>query len=330
VAHYTGCPAASSSIARLILGMRRLPGSIRSRPYHRRSRGREGSAACLRDHREYLRRTTARVRSKNVLRSRDQSVELPSPPRGSPLAGLSILLCILFGAPAPLVAADLGDAEARYEQGDMAGAATLARALATAEGFALAARATLVEAIYLTPDADKQALVERAAADAEAALARDPDYVDAQLQLAIALGQLADLEDPLIAHVHGYARQGKALIDRALALDPDNAWAHALLAMWHLHIVARAGDALAASLYGASRATGLKLCADAIAAPDEAFALKYGCARILLELDPDQFAGTAEQALAAVKQAPPQDAADRLVQSAAGRLLAELETTQPQ
>jgi hypothetical protein len=270
------------------------------------------------------------VRSKNVLRSRDQSVELPSPPRGSPLAGLSLLLCLIFGAPVPLVAAGLGDAQARYEQGDMAGAAVLARALATAKGFALAARATLVQAIYLTPVADKPALVERAAADAEAALARDPDYVDAQLQLAIALGQMADLEDPLSAHVNGYAGQGKALIDRALALDPDSAWAHALLGMWHLQIVARAGDALAASLYGASRETGVKLCAQAIAGPDEALALKYGCARTLLELDPDQFAGTAEQALAAVKQAPPHDAADRLVQAAAGRLLAELETTRPQ
>ena len=175
-----------------------------------------------------------------------------------------IVLCMVVGAPAPLVAAGLGDAEARYEQGDMAGAATLARALASAKGFALAARATLVEAIYLSPDADKQALVERAAADAEAALVRDPNHVDAQLQLAIALGQLADLEDPLSAHVNGYAKQGKALIDRALALDPDDAWAHALLGMWHLRIVARAGDALAASLYGASRKTGVELCAQAI------------------------------------------------------------------
>ena len=86
-----------------------------------------------------------------------------------------IVLCLVVGAPAPLVAAGLDDAEARYEQGDMAGAAALARSLASAKGFALAARATLVEAIYLSPDADKQGLLERAAADAEAALARDPD-----------------------------------------------------------------------------------------------------------------------------------------------------------
>ena len=246
------------------------------------------------------------------------------------MAGFLIALCVVSGAVAPTAAAGLDEAETRYEQGDMAGAASLARSLASAKGFTLAARATLVEAIYRSSDADKQALVEQAAADAAAALARDPNHVDAQLQLAIALGQLADLEDPLSAHVNGYAKRGKALIDRALALDPDNEWAHALLGMWHLRIVQRAGDALAASLYGASRNTGIELCAQAMAAPHEAFALKYGCARTLFELDPDQFADTAEQTLAAVKQTNPRDAADRLVQAAAGRLLAEVETTRPQ
>jgi hypothetical protein len=100
--------------------------------------------------------------------------------------------------------------------------------------------------------------------------------------------------------------------------------------MWHLRVVARAGDALAASLYGAIRQTGVELCAEAMAEPHEAFALKYGCARTLLELDPARFAGAAERALAAVQQAAPHDAADRLVQAAAGRLLAELETNRAQ
>jgi hypothetical protein len=246
------------------------------------------------------------------------------------MARLLIVLCMLVGAPAPLVAAGLGDAEARYGRGDMAGAAAVGRSLASAKGFALAARATLVEAVYLSPAADKQALVEQAAADAEAALARDPRHVDAHLQLAIALGQLAELEDPLSAHVNGYASRGKALIDQALALDPDNPWAHALLGMWHLRIVARAGDALAASLYGASRKTGVALCAQAIAGRHEALALRYGCARLLWELDPDRFAVTAERALAAIKQAQPGDAADRLVQAAAKRWLAELDTNRSQ
>ena len=45
-----------------------------------------------------------------------------------------------------------------------------------------------------------------------------------------------------------------------------------------------------------------------------------------LALDPDRFANGAEQALAAVKEVKPQDAADPLMQAEAERLLAELKT----
>jgi hypothetical protein len=102
----------------------------------------------------------------------------------------------------------------------MAGAAALARSLDSAEGFALAAKATLVQGAYLSPAGDKQALFERAAADAEAALARDPARVDAHLLLALALGHLAELETPLSAPIGGYGRKGNALVEPALAVDP--------------------------------------------------------------------------------------------------------------
>jgi hypothetical protein len=94
--------------------------------------------------------------------------------------------------------------------------------------------------------------------------------------------------------------------------------------MWHLRIVHRAGDSLAESLYGASRETGEALCSEAMAGADQPLALKYGCARTLVELDPEAFAATAAQALDALKQAPTEDAVDRLVQAEAAQLLAEL------
>ena len=208
----------------------------------------------------------------------------------------------------------------------MAGAAALARALNSAEGFALAARATLVQGAYLSPAGAKQALFELAAADAEAALAREPDRVDAHLQLAMALGHLAELEDPLSAHVNGYAAKGRELLERALALDSGNGWAPALLGLWHLRIVARAGDALAASLYGASREAGVALCAQAMAAPHAALALQHGCAVALVELDPERFGDTAERTLAGIKDARARDAVDGLVQAEAARLLAGLKS----
>jgi hypothetical protein len=241
-----------------------------------------------------------------------------------PLAVWLLALGLVLGWCAGAAAAGLGEAEARYARGDMTGAASLARSLNSAEGFALAAKATLVQGAFLSPAAAKQALFELAAADAAAALAQEPDRVDAHLQLAMALGHLAELEDPLRAHMGGYAKEGKALLERALALDPGNRWAQALLGIWHLRIVARAGDALAERLYGASRETGVALCSQAIARPRQALALEYGCAVALIGLDPDRFAGTAERMLAAVKEARAEDAADRLVQIEAARVLAGL------
>jgi hypothetical protein len=160
-----------------------------------------------------------------------------------------------------------------------------------------------------------------------AALARDPDHVDAHLQLAMALGHLAELQDPLSAHVNGYAKSGKALIDQALALDPGSQWARALLGIWHLRIVQRAGDALGQSLYGASRESGRELCRDAMTGTHGALALKYGCAVALVELDPHEFAASARQTFAAIKEAPARDAADRLVQGEAERMLDKLKST---
>jgi tetratricopeptide (TPR) repeat protein len=246
----------------------------------------------------------------------------------SRITRLVVTCCLLLGA-VPAAGAGLSDAEALYEQGDMAAAASLARSQDSAEGFALAAKATLVQAAYLSPEAHKQALFELAAADAQAALARDPNHVDAHLQLAIAFGQLAELGDPISAHVNGYAKDGKALLDRALALDPDNQWALALLGLWHLRVVARGGEALAESLYGATRETGVELCSKVMAG-NSALALKSGCAVALIKLDSDRFADAAEQTLAAVKEAQARDAADRLVQGEAGRLLDQLKSLDSQ
>ena len=91
-----------------------------------------------------------------------------------------------------------------------------------------------------------------------------------------------------------------------------------------------AGDTLAQSLYGASRETGTQLCAQAIAGPHEALALKYGCAVALIELDPDRFADPAGRALAAIEEAKAEDAADGLVQADAARLLEEIKSGGPQ
>ncbi|MGH6912473.1 MAG: hypothetical protein ACREH3_02060 [Geminicoccales bacterium] len=232
---------------------------------------------------------------------------------------------LVAGLTPPAAVADLAAAQALYEQGAMHRAAQTARHLQTANGFALAAKATLADAIYLTPKAAEPALLERAADDARRALQLDPNHVGAMLELAVALGHLAEEEGPITAHLNGYAEDGKKLLDKALALDPDNPWAHGLLGIWHLQVVRYASDELASKLYGASRKRGLEQCARAEALAPTDLVLSYGCAISMLELDKERYGAEAARLLNAVVRMPAQDAAERLVQREARRAIGDLE-----
>ena len=207
----------------------------------------------------------------------------------------------------------------------MTAAAAAARRQDGADGLTLAARATLVEALYLAPAAARQVLVERAIDDARAALAQAPDHYGAHLQLALALGALAELEGPITAHLKGHAREGRELLERARQLaPPGDPWPDGLLGIWHLQLVRFGSAALAAELYGASAEEGLALCRRAAARAPAALALRYGCAASMLDLDPAGLGPEALAELAAIVALPAADAAERLVQGAARRRIAEV------
>jgi len=128
------------------------------------------------------------------------------------MAWLGLVLGLLLTVPGRAAAAELADAEALYTQGKMLAAAQIARSIGGAEALTLAAKATLVAALYLAPEADQAKLLQRAAKDARKALALDPDDEAALLQLALALGQTAERAGPITAHLEGYAKE--------LGLDP--------------------------------------------------------------------------------------------------------------
>jgi hypothetical protein len=206
----------------------------------------------------------------------------------------------------------------------MRAAARLARKVDGAAGLTLAARASLVEALYLAPDPDKSPLLERAADDARRALTLDPGYEPAYLQLAIALGQMAERAGPLTAHLEGYAREGRQLLERARALAPDDPWPDGLLGIWHLQIVRYGSAVLAAELYGASETEGVRLCRRAAERAPTVIALRYGCVVSMLELNPERYRREALQTLAAIVRMPAADAAERLIQRDARAQLDEL------
>lgn len=217
-----------------------------------------------------------------------------------------------------LAASPLDQALALYGEGNMLEAARLARDAGSADGYALAAKATLVDAVYLAPETARFVRLEAAADDAARALELDPNHIDAMLRLAVALGSMAELEDPVSAHMKGYAYQGKQLLDRALALAPDYAWTNGLTGIWHLQVVRHAGDQLARSLYGASRAAGRRLCARALKLDPDALALRFGCAMSLLDLDRSAYHDEALAELQkVVRGAAGGDAANRLIRERA-------------
>lgn len=242
---------------------------------------------------------------------------------------VSLVLAVLVSTAAPGHADELRSAEALYRRGDLAGAATLGRQLGGARGWSLAAKATLVDAVWRAGPESQTDLLRQAAEDARAALELDPEFVDAHLQLAIALGQLGDLRDPVSAHLLGYGHEGKLHLDRALELAPDDPWTHALLGIWHLQIVRRAGAMLAEELYGASEADGVTFCREALVlAPDDPN-LGFGCAVSLLELDGARYRADALALLEAIKSRTPEDEADRLVLQEAGRVVERVKAGEP-
>ncbi|HSA82751.1 MAG TPA: hypothetical protein VLE23_18175, partial [Geminicoccaceae bacterium] len=218
----------------------------------------------------------------------------------------------------------LAAAGALYERGEMLAAAEIARRAGGAEGLVLAAKATLVDALYLADPAAKPGLLERAVADAREALALAPEDEEPYLQLAIALGALADWEGPIAAHLSGHAKEGYELLRRARQLAPEDAWPVGLLGIWHLQIVRHGSAALAAELYDASAEAGLELCREAETLAPEALALRYGCAVSLLDVDPERFGDEALGTLLAIVRMPAADAAERLVQGAARERIAAL------
>lgn len=234
-----------------------------------------------------------------------------------------LILLPLLGPPAG--AADpLAEAERLFERGNMLEAARLARREGSADGLALAAKAMLVDAIYVAPEAAREGLLDQAADAARAALALEPDHVDAMLRLAMALGHKAELGDPVSAHMSGDAEEGRELIERALALAPNDVWANGLLGIWHLQVVRHGGDTLASSLYDASREEGIRLCEDALALDPEATPIRFGCARSLLDIDPDAYREVAMRELRKVVAAPADDAAGRLIKERAWALIRDL------
>jgi hypothetical protein len=226
-----------------------------------------------------------------------------------------LLIVLLLVLTPPAFAQGVRDA---YRDGAFLEAAVAAEGRGGAEDLAFAARSLLAQALT-GADRDVDALLGRAETNARRALALDPGLVEAQLQLAVALGMQGRRASVAEAVRKGYAREGRALIRGALARAPDEAWAHALEGGWNLEIVRR-GGAVGARYYGASVAAGRAAFerARALAPDDPVIAYQYAVA--LLELDADRNRAEATRLLEAARACRAGDAFERRMQRKADRV----------
>ncbi len=231
----------------------------------------------------------------------------------------SLILAALLVSGAPLALADIAKADAAFRAGkyDLALAETVDEP--SADAHALRARVILAKVMCANHDPDR-ALIERARAEADAALRQDAAHGEGRLQKAIALSLLTRSMTLSEARESGFGPQARKLAEGVLASDPGNHYALGFLAVWHVE-VHRRGGSLGAAVMGASLKTARKYYAEAVRlAPDDA-GLRWQWARALAAFDAKKYHGEIEAELEAALAIDPQTDLDRVMQDRARTLL---------
>jgi tetratricopeptide (TPR) repeat protein len=238
---------------------------------------------------------------------------------------LTILVSVAMGptSSAAPPEEELARAERLYMTGDFIAAARIAESVPSVRGQTLAARAMLAHAAYVAPPAERLGRYREAARLARTAIDYDAGKAEAYRYLVIALGHVARDRSLLVAHFEGYADEGRRLIDRALTLEPDSPWGHAVLGAWHTEVVAEAGAALAEYLYDASAERAKVAFETAIRLEPDNPVLRFEYAQAVVRLGGPGSAAAARNQLAAVVEMTPRDAVETIVTSRARRALEE-------
>ena len=216
-----------------------------------------------------------------------------------------------------------------YASGQYLAAADSAEAHSNPASLAFASRALMAACVTATDPGRIGAWLDQAESNARDALRLDAESVDARVQLALIYGVRGRRASVAQAIARHYAPRGRRLLEEALAREPDNAWAHALLGAWHLEVLRR-GGAAGAAVYGARLSSGIAEFerARALAPNDSMIALHYAVA--LIELDPEAHAQRAGGLLAEVANTAPRDAFEAHAQRAARRVARALDEDGPE
>ena len=222
--------------------------------------------------------------------------------------------CLIAAAPVRPDAAQL------FRLGQFAAAAEAGRAEHTAQSLAVAARATLTRAAFLTSDRNEaKALTLQGESDADAALRLDPHNYDALFQRASGLGYRATLTNsPKLA------TQTRVIFTGLAKSDPARSEAWLGLGAWNGEAVDNVGRFMAGMVLGAKLSAMEAAFAEAEKRmPNSPVPYAYhGC--LVLRITPDQSARATALLQIAVRNRP-REAYEAVAQKGAAEVLALLQ-----
>jgi len=135
-------------------------------------------------------------------------------------------------------AATLTDVQALYNKGDVSGTVTAGTTLNTSAGYVLAAEATSLGADQL-PQNQREAAYTKAQEYAKKAVQLDAGNADAYMEVARAVGRLAQFKGVLQSL--NLAGEVKKNLDTALKLNPKLPAAYIALGLWNAEVPLVAG-----------------------------------------------------------------------------------------
>jgi tetratricopeptide (TPR) repeat protein len=238
------------------------------------------------------------------------------------LARLAALGCLLLLA-ADAGAQSLDESKSAFAEGRFLEAAEFAKALETADGYALAAQSLAIHVHYVAPEDEWEELVERAMQMGEEAIRADSTNAQAYYQFAHALGRYAQGVGTITTLRQGLAGKIREQLDAAIALDPYLAEARLALGGWHADIAAE--GFIARRMYGGNREAAVVLFEQALGMQPESRVTLFEYAIRLPDLDEEGGEERARELLAKAAQLPIADAYDEVIQELVLEAIATLE-----
>jgi tetratricopeptide (TPR) repeat protein len=218
-----------------------------------------------------------------------------------------------------VLAADLEDAKALYSKGEFLRASRMAAGLESSEGFSFAARA-LAEYSNTRPKSERDEYYSQCEVYARKAVQLNPKNADAYFEIAVAVGQLANLRDVTYAISSGVPSQIRDNLNTALELNPRHWFAMVVLGRWHAEMTSRG----IGWLYGANAGRSLELLELAIKTAPKRILVRVETALAFLTLDKQKYRERAVAELQTAIKLEPTDFAERRQLERAKDLLEEL------